>query len=636
MQEIPEAICSLENLEYLDLSYNDLTSLPDKCFNRLRQLQSFRASHNKISSIGLHTFSNKSDLPRLNYISLDNNNLTQIEPWPLIRAQVVPGTEVLLRSNSIHIYTNKIGWKFKCGMETIRGTMRVDDNPLGHISSIVKGFGFEQLVDFLCMYMHSYYTDVDYYAEYVSLNCDCEDFKYFAFLRIFNLIQFNSAICSSPDNLSPSKLLTVNMDQFVCFVRDFCPTGCTCIKQPQTLTLHVNCSSVGLKALPNVVPPINTIAIYKYYLNFSNNGDLTTLHYEDYMAKTRSLDVINSGVATIAAEVWRAFQGMDYVRLENNAIQEFPRYVTSLDFQSTKISLGNNPINCKCENRWMKSWMTSLKENNSLLDHEKILCITPKWIYGKNILTIDEKEFCESPYIQNQDNFMIIIMIIVPFGVVVLSISLTCLLMRRYRVQIHSRLKIHWFDQDECSGEEMLFDIFLTCPAGDTTRGRQILKTLESKRYRVCYHERDFPGGQAIMDNITAAIKGSKRTLCLLSQLYIDSSYCMEEFLIAYHRDVQMKKRRLVVLMMDSAVDLTSQNVTEELRMYLKRYTYINYQSSTWLEQVMYAMPIKRLIDQVTETSSFESVQTIDCDSLHSDSSQTNDCLPLYEQTNSS
>ena len=304
-----------------------------------------------------------------------------------------------------------------------------------------------------------------------------------------------------------------------------------------------------------------------------------------------------SGITKIDPKVWNAFKDMEYVQLEGNKIETLPRILETLNYtEGTKIGLGNNPLACTCENRWMKSWLENHR-NGTLIDHEKLQCATPEWLRGKNIFKTNEDEFCNMPVPPNSPGIHIISSVSGTVSIIALGLLLLGVIMRQYRIKLHSVLKIHWFDRDECSGEEMLYDVFLTCPYEDRMRGRDILAKLESGKCRVCYHERDFPGGHPIMENITTAIFQSKRTLCLLSPFYIKSSYCMEEFIIAYHRDVQMKKRRLVVLMMES-VDLTSEGVTEELQTYLTRYTYIDYNSDIWLDQVMYAMPINRFLDQ--------------------------------------
>ena len=284
MQNFPNAVCLLDNLQYLDLSRNRLAFLPSNCFKRLQQLQYLKASDNKISQIDVETFSNKSDMPNLRAIWLMNNQISTLEPWPLIRAQVNPGITVRLESNLINKFTNEIEWRFKCGMKPIEMNLYMSDNPITHITNMLKGFGFERFIDFRCMLGIRYYTDLHYSMDRITLACDCTDYRYFLYTRIFNAIQLDSAICSSPENLRKSKILTVNMDQLVCKVTDLCPHQCSCSRHPSTVTYHINCSNSGMSELPEHFPPINTKAIYKYNLTFSYNN-MKELKYHECMKR---------------------------------------------------------------------------------------------------------------------------------------------------------------------------------------------------------------------------------------------------------------------------------------------------------------------------------------------------------------
>ena len=96
------------------------------------------------------------------------------------------------------------------------------------------------------------------------------------------------------------------------------------------------------------------------------------------------------------------------------------------------------------------------------------------------------------------------------------------------------------------------------------------------------------------MDGIMQAVKRSKRTVCVLTRNFIKSGWCMEEFRQAHYRDLHQKKRRLVVLMVDPSV-MEMEEMSTELRDYLSQYTYIEYESESWKDRLMYAMPVNRM-----------------------------------------
>jgi len=69
---------------------------------------------------------------------------------------------------------------------------------------------------------------------------------------------------------------------------------------------------------------------------------------------------------------------------------------------------------------------------------------------------------------------------------------------------------------------------------------------------------------------------------------------------MAYHHNVAVKrKKRLIVLMMlDSPTALYDNDAagTATLRQYLRQYTYIDYLADDWLDKLLYALPLRGLL----------------------------------------
>ena len=77
----------------------------------------------------------------------------------------------------------------------------------------------------------------------------------------------------------------------------------------------------------------------------------------------------------------------------------------------------------------------------------------------------------------------------------------------------------------------------------------------------------------------------------------VHSSYCLQEFDVALHHNVVVKrKKRLIVLMaLDSPNVLYDNDAsdTAALRQYLRQYTYIDYTTDDWLDKLLYALPLR-------------------------------------------
>ena len=82
----------------------------------------------------------------------------------------------------------------------------------------------------------------------------------------------------------------------------------------------------------------------------------------------------------------------------------------------------------------------------------------------------------------------------------------------------------------------------------------------------------------------------------------------MTEFRMAYHHNVVVKrKKRLIVLMaLDSLDELNNHNNnnndavsdTTMLRQFVGQYTYIDYRRQDWLDRLLYALPLRGLLQR--------------------------------------
>ena len=217
----------------------------------------------------------------------------------------------------------------------------------------------------------------------------------------------------------------------------------------------------------------------------------------------------------------------------------------------------------------------------------------------------------------------------------VVCLVLVIILLLRCRVESYKRFRFHPFDRDECAGEEMTYDVFISYAHEDKEMARELLEFLENNGCRVCYHHRNFMPGESIMENIIEAVYKSKRVLCLVTPHFLQSRYFLDEFNIAQTRNVELKKRRLIIVKYEEFHNGTwmeeneanegeehnhNENGNQEtqqlllrnacttqsedsgldkalvLRDFVTRHTFINLSAAnSWKVQLLYAMPIQRL-----------------------------------------
>ena len=71
---------------------------------------------------------------------------------------------------------------------------------------------------------------------------------------------------------------------------------------------------------------------------------------------------------------------------------------------------------------------------------------------------------------------------------------------------------------------------------------------------------------------------------------------------MAYHENVVVKrKKRLIVLMLDRPTDLCAKDAPDTAT--LRQYTYIDYTADDWLGKLLYALPLRGLLQHDEDPS---------------------------------
>ena len=120
-----------------------LTREQEGVFSDLRRLVTLDLTHNNISSVEPRVFDDSANLSSLSRIFLSHNQLTELEPWPLMRAQHREITVSLVR-NRIAKFTNSLRWSFDCNSTTpLPGYLDLSRNHVEHVSDFVNGWNID-------------------------------------------------------------------------------------------------------------------------------------------------------------------------------------------------------------------------------------------------------------------------------------------------------------------------------------------------------------------------------------------------------------------------------------------------------------------------------------------------------------
>ena len=91
--------------------------------------------------------------------------------------------------------------------------------------------------------------------------------------------------------------------------------------------------------------------------------------------------------------------------------------------------------------------------------------------------------------------------------------------------------------------------------------------------FKLCLHRRDFKAAWDIMWNIRNAIQNSNSAIIVMSQEYVDSLWCKEEFEQCYMEHMKDSAFRLFVIMMQPVEDL--KNTSEYMKSFFTYKTYL-------------------------------------------------------------
>ena len=102
--------------------------------------------------------------------------------------------------------------------------------------------------------------------------------------------------------------------------------------------------------------------------------------------------------------------------------------------------------------------------------------------------------------------------------------------------------------------------------------------------FKLCIHVRDFDPGYRIFDNIQNAIVSSNAAIMVMSQAFVNSIWCKEEFERCYIENMNDPAFQLFVIMMQPADTL--QNLSESMKTFFAQRTYLQRDDPNLIQKI--------------------------------------------------
>ncbi|KAJ3586904.1 hypothetical protein NHX12_013296, partial [Muraenolepis orangiensis] len=318
--------------------------------------------------------------------------------------------------------------------------------------------------------------------------------------------------------------------------------------------------SLSLNVLSNVHNVLN--ALYSLEILDLSANNIAELDCFDFFNLTR-LEQLN-----LRSNYIDKLDGENKLAVINDNIFHFLPALTYLD-------VTENPLTCDCFNSDFLLWALSSvhtlvrvgpgnectypvsKKGTMLLDMDLNLC----WIDTSFLCCVSTAG-------------LVLLTVLGAFGFHFL---------RWHLVYAYYRLVTSRYDARQRKGNDVYrYDAFISYNVRDEAWVHgEMLPALEAERdWRLCLHHRDFqpgragwlagpladwtsllvklkvPTGRSIVENVTEAIYGSRKTVCVISRHYLASEWCSREIQMASHRLLDEKKDVLILLFLEELSEL--------------------------------------------------------------------------------
>uniref|UniRef100_A0AAZ1X4B7 TIR domain-containing protein n=1 Tax=Oreochromis aureus TaxID=47969 RepID=A0AAZ1X4B7_OREAU len=262
---------------------------------------------------------------------------------------------------------------------------------------------------------------------------------------------------------------------------------------------------------------------------------------------------------------------LEFLQARQNLYSVIRReYIKSLP-ALTYLDLQGNGFTCNCDNSWFLSWAIN-DSKTQVYDAYNFTCNYPKEFKSKKLLDLDTSS-CSA----NTDFicFVLTTCTILCFMVV----SFTYHFMGLQLVYAYY-LFIAWlFDKKNKNKKTPhQYDAFISYNTHDEPWViDKLLPKLEGEQgWRLCLHHRDFEPGRPIIDNITDAIYGSRKTICVISRKYLESEWCSREIQAASFRLFDEQTDVLILVFMEEIPSYLL-SPYHRMRKMLKKKTYLSW-----------------------------------------------------------
>ncbi|XP_062702406.1 protein toll-like [Aedes albopictus] len=622
LRSLPEQLLRDQHwLQYFSVAYNRLEVLPDQLLENATELAVLDLSFNSLQNLSSKVFAS---LDKLTVLHLENNALHTID---LLAFAAIGNLETLFLQNNHLNYNTSID---KSPFQYLNN-LRVLNLKNNSISTILHDWNYNALQLLQLDLSHNNFTQLAYLnLHFISrdiridlthnqisqvdmsdfripaasplqrktgkiwvnlnanpLDCNCKALSFIEYIQdndaSIRRIQFATGDlhCLSPDNLQGKHVSEVPAVDLTC---RFNQSGCS-----------VECSCfqrpVDLTVIVNCsnqglrriprLPQLDKLGYNSIELHLENNA-ITELPFEGISAVSKLYARNNSITHLQHIHLPHNLQVLDLSLNRLTTLDLQSIQVLNESLQLERLLLGSNPWQCDCSSA---PFLHFIQQTFQLIaDINQITCPN-----GHKLVAISINDLCRERWIM----IVAISLTILLLGLLVGIFSSLCY---AYHTEIKIWLFKHnllqcWVTEQDVDKDKR-FDAFISYSHHDEDFvANHLVPTLEQPpmNFRTCWHVRDWTPGELITEQMTRSISESRRTIVVLSKGFLESVWARMEFRTAHLNSLAERRSRVIVILYEYFGDLD--HLDSDLRAYLRTNTYIRWGDPWFWDRLQYAMP---------------------------------------------
>ncbi|XP_026205520.1 toll-like receptor 13 isoform X1 [Anabas testudineus] len=583
-------LVSCSQLSELDLSDTHMTELPKGSIRSMKRLRSLNVEHNFYHNVP-HDVRSLSSLEILN---LNDNLISELSCDDFINTT---------RLIELHLKTNRIAKLVKCVFEKLN-ELKVLDLSHNMLQTFGNSFKTGALkLEFLDLsensVQHLEKGDFQGLISLKYLNVVSDDIDNTAFKGLNNLetlvihvplsFKYNFTDLPKLENLiiylsNVSSLKSLNTNSVEAFfnlksLKSFTMIcsghlcGFDCDKLTQTLRGMNHLEDFTADNIYNSAAQVGTLRFNVHLKRLTiRQTDLSELDPELFhpIPNLEVLDFSSCKLKSLDFLVKARPPALRFLNLSNNELTVINETV----FQSlpalTYLDLDNNPFTCDCSNAGFIQWVIGNNQTQVVNAHQ-YTCSSPGAEQGRKLLDFDVQS-CWMDV-----GFLCFISSTCLVVLTLLSSFIYHFLRWQLSYGFYLFLAFIYDSRKKKKGTPHQFDAFVSYNVHDEAWVyREMLPVLEEEQgWRLCLHHRDFQPGEP-MENITDTIYSSRKTICVISQHFLQSEWCSREIQMASFHLFDEQKDVLILLFLEEIPD-QQMSPYYRMRKLVKRRTYLSW-----------------------------------------------------------